>query len=65
MTKDSNSNWSDLDPNVVSEEYQQEYEVMYAVSELRECPECHGSCVEDPWDDDSGPCRFCWGAGEV
>jgi DnaJ-class molecular chaperone len=54
----SNYNVSEVTQNEVSE-------VVYAMSEVRTCPDCKGTGVEDQWDEDSGPCRVCGGEGEV
>jgi len=42
-----------------------DYEIQYAMSETRTCPHCHGSGVEDQWNEALGPCQSCWGEGEV
>ncbi len=66
MDRASNSEVPEEAANEYAEDNPQaEYEVVYAMSELRECPKCHGTCVEDQWDEDSPPCDYCWGAGEV
>jgi DnaJ-class molecular chaperone len=63
--QDSNSDSVESVLNVVWDDLTYEHEVVYAVSEVRECPHCHGSGVEDQWDDNSGPCRVCWGECEL
>jgi hypothetical protein len=34
-------------------------------TEYRECKQCDGTGLDDPWDEDAGDCAVCWGDGEV